>query len=156
MQIPGVQPPTGNDAIYVQSFDVGPRYFLTMGTPLLRGREFGDADGERAPRVAIVNEAMAKQFFAGNAVGRVVSIDTGGAMAPYEIVGVVATAKYRTLSEPPTPVLFRAERQSYHPRLTLVAQVARGSTAAVLADIHSEVASLDPKLVVLTAPLEQS
>jgi predicted permease len=156
VQIPGVQPPLGDDAVHVQSFDVGPRFFVTMGTPLLRGREFGDADGEQAPRVAIVNEAMATRFFGGNAVGRVVSIDTGGATAPYEIVGVVATGKYRTLSEPATPVLFRAARQWYHPRLTLIAEVARGSTAEAVEDIRNTVATLDPKLVVVTGTLEQS
>jgi predicted permease len=156
LRIPGVTPPAGDDAIHVQSFDVGPRFFRTMSTPVLHGREFSDADGEHAPRVAIVNTEMAQRFMGGNAVGRIVSIDTGGGFAPHEIVGVVATGKYRTLSEPPAPVIFRAERQAYHPRLTVVAEVATGSMGKTVEDIRNAVGTLDPKLVVVTGTLEQS
>ena len=44
---------------------VGPRYFETMGIPLVAGREFTEHDVKGAPRVAIINETMAKYFFNG-------------------------------------------------------------------------------------------
>jgi predicted permease len=157
VRIPGVTAPAGDDAIHVQSFDVGPNFFVTMGTPVLHGREFAVGDDDRAPRVAIVNEAMAKRYWGGgSAVGRVVSIDTGGGTAPYEVIGVVATGKYRSLNESPAPVLFRAERQAYHPRLTVVAEVVPGASEAALGDIRKEVAALDPNLVVITGTMKQS
>lgn len=156
VRVPGETPPSGADDFGIQSFDVGPGYFTTMGTRILRGREFAVSDDEQAPRVAVVNEAMARRFWPnGNAVGRIVSIGLEpGKSVPCEIVGVVATGKYRSLSEQPTPILFRAERQSYHGRLTVVADVEHASQAAVIGGIRQLVGALDPKLVVITGTLE--
>ena len=143
----------------VQLFDVGPEYFRTMGTPVLQGRELTASDDEGAAPVAVVNEALARKLWDdGSAVGKQLSIKTGengSTTTAYQVVGVVATGKYRTLSESPTPVLFRAERQSYHARLTLVADVEGTAPASALAAIRREVAALDPNLVVLTETLEQ-
>ncbi len=50
---------------------VGPRYFATMGIPVVAGREFTDSDTKGAPKVAIINETMAKYFFGtDNPIGR--------------------------------------------------------------------------------------
>jgi hypothetical protein len=43
---------------------IGPGYFSTMGIPLLEGREFGPSDTASTPKVAVINEAMARRFFA--------------------------------------------------------------------------------------------
>jgi predicted permease len=68
---------------------VGPRYFETMGIPLVSGREFTERDSKGAPRVAIINETMARYFFAGtNPIGRRFGFG-GGAPTDIEIVGVV-------------------------------------------------------------------
>jgi predicted permease len=73
---------------------VGPRFFATVGTPLVMGREFDRRDTIDAPKVAIVNESFVRYFFAGGpALGRhVTSLN-----ATYEIVGVVKDAKYQAL-----------------------------------------------------------
>jgi predicted permease len=156
VKVPGVTPSRGADSFGIQTFDVGPGYFNTMGTRVLRGREFGAGDDEAAPRVAVVNEAMARQFWLnGNAVGQVVTIGVGqGNSTPFEIIGVVATGKYRSLNEQPTPILFRAEQQLYHGQVTLVADVEHASQAAVIGGIRQVVGGLDPKLVVTTGTLE--
>jgi hypothetical protein len=155
VQVPGATPPSGADDFGIQSFDVGPAYFTTMGTRLLQGREFSAGDDEHAPRVAIVNEAMARRFWPnGSAVGKVVGIGIEpGKSAPFEIIGVVATGKYRSLSEQPTPIVFRAERQSYHGRLTVIADVEGASQAGALDGVRQVVGALDPKLVVVTGTL---
>jgi predicted permease len=71
---------------------VGPKYFETFGTPLLRGRDFTLQD-EGGPRVAIVNQAMARHYFGdGNPLGKHVAFDRDP--KPYEIVGEVGDAKY--------------------------------------------------------------
>jgi hypothetical protein len=72
---------------------VSPRYFETIGTPLLRGRVIDDRDTPSSTRVAIVNETFARKFFVnGDAIGRHVGFaDLNGAGRPdYEIVGIVA------------------------------------------------------------------
>jgi putative ABC transport system permease protein len=67
---------------------IGPRYFETLRTPVLEGREFTMADDRIAARVAVVNEALARHFFPeGHAVGRNLSIE--GTTVPVRIVGVV-------------------------------------------------------------------
>jgi len=156
VKVPGVTLPGGEKELHFQSFDVGPAFFQTMGTRLLQGREFTVGDDERAPPVAIVNEAMARRLWRdGVALGKLVSIGVDSAAVSYEVIGVVATGKYRSLNESPTPVLFRAERQTYHPRLTLVAELASAAPAATLSAIRGEVAALDPNLVVITGTLRE-
>jgi putative ABC transport system permease protein len=76
---------------------VGPRYFETLGTPFVAGRDFQYADAGR-PRVAIVNQAMARYYFgAASPLGRHLTLERD--TVPYEIVGVVGDAKYEDLHE---------------------------------------------------------
>lgn len=90
------------DRRYVAVSFVAPKYFETLGTPLLAGRDFNVQDQTR-PGVAIVNQAMQRYYFAGgNPLGRHVTLDhvTGAAGAnTYEIVGVVGDAKYYEIPE---------------------------------------------------------
>jgi predicted permease len=73
---------------------VAPKYFETLGTPLIGGRDFAFDDAGRQ-RVAIVNQAMARYYFKDrNPLGQHVTFD--GEDAPYQIVGVVGDAKYLT------------------------------------------------------------
>jgi predicted permease len=79
---------------------VAPGYFTTMRLPLLAGREFTERDVAGAPLVAIVNEAFARQFYAGeNPIGRRFgwsAIDNPGAI---EIVGVVKDSFYSSVRQ---------------------------------------------------------
>ena len=85
--------------------EVGPGYFATMGIPLVSGREFTRADNETAPLVAVVNEAMAAQYWRGqDPVGRRLQVK-GRWM---QVVGVARMSKYRNLTETPQAVLLRA------------------------------------------------
>jgi predicted permease len=85
---------------------VAPRYFETLGIPLIAGRDFNLGDAGR-PRVAIINQAMVRHYFpSGNPIGKHVRVDrdprTGGWYGddqPYEIVGVVGDAKMTELRE---------------------------------------------------------
>jgi putative ABC transport system permease protein len=88
---------------------VGPGYFRTMGTALIAGRDFNDHDTLSSPKVAIVNEAFARKFFAGsNPVGRTFRIraSAGEPDPVYQIVGLVRNTKYYTLRENFAPVSF--------------------------------------------------
>jgi len=76
---------------------VAPKYFETLGTPLLAGRDFSFEDRGH-PHVAIVNQSMAHYFFGKrNPIGMHVSFD--GEHSPYEIVGVAGDSKYLEIRE---------------------------------------------------------
>jgi putative ABC transport system permease protein len=79
-----------------------PGYFRTMGIRLLRGREFTPGDNEKAPRVVMVGETLAKRMWPGeDALGKRVAFDWGpGPEDWYAVVGVVADTKQRWLGEP--------------------------------------------------------
>jgi predicted permease len=92
------------DRRYLSLNWVGPRYFETLGTPLLAGRDFQYQD-EARPRVAIVNRAMARYYFGdGSAIGKRFTFD--GQPLTYEIVGVAGDAKYSDLREPPPRTIY--------------------------------------------------
>src|ERR1039457_3135690 len=90
-------PERPEDRRYISVSWVAPQYFATLGTPLLAGRDFSFEDRGR-PRVAIVNEAMARYYFAGaNPIGKYFAFDAD--TQPYEIVGVAGNAKYQEIRE---------------------------------------------------------
>ena len=92
------------DRRYVSLNWIGRRYFETLGTPLLAGRDFSVDDAARS-RVAIVNQAFVRHYFgAAPVLGRHVTLDDN--RTTYEIVGVVGDAKYRTLHNPPPPSVY--------------------------------------------------
>jgi predicted permease len=92
---------------------ITPSYFDTLQMPFLRGRKFSDADGEKAPLVAIINETMAKKFWPNeDALGK--HFGTKGANGPFmEVVGIVKDAKYQNVVENPQAFYYVPFEQSY-------------------------------------------
>ncbi len=92
----------GEVSLVVAFRAVSPDYFRALGVPLLLGRSFTDADTEGAPRVAIVNGALARRYWPGeNPLGK--SLPVG---EPLLVVGVVGNVKHSRLSAEPGPELF--------------------------------------------------
>lgn len=76
--------------------EIGPAYFATLRTPLLRGREFDDADTAQSPAVAVVNDTLARRFWPnGDAIGSTILV---GDRARH-VVGVVADLSMTSRSE---------------------------------------------------------
>jgi predicted permease len=103
--VPGEEPRPGErrDAVLLV---VSPGFFKTMGTPLQRGRDFDLRDDARAPRVAIVNESTARVTFGtSDVIGRTLQVGDRS-FPPLTIVGLVPDAKYRTLRESGTPMVY--------------------------------------------------
>ena len=91
-------PERPEDRRYVQFNWVAPKYFATLATPLVAGRDFQPQD-EGGPRVAIVNQAMARYYFgAGSPIGGFFKMDGDG--HAYQIAGLVGNAKYYEIQEP--------------------------------------------------------
>ena len=92
---------------------VGPDFFNAMGLPLLEGRQFGPQDTETSPKVSVISEAMARQFFPGaSALGK--RFGQGGPehSEDIEVIGVVKDAKYGDLMEEPKPMAYYPYTQS--------------------------------------------
>jgi putative ABC transport system permease protein len=92
IRIPGRTFPTAA-APTADYASVTPRYFSTLGIPLLRGREFGDRDRSGSAVVAIVNQAFALRYFGGAAIGQRLGIDGISGPETVSIVGVVGDVR---------------------------------------------------------------
>ena len=127
---------------------VSDAFFNTLGVPLVRGRVFDERDEDGAPPVVIVNEALAKKYFAGvDPVGR--RFKVGGPERPIgpdnpwmTVVGVVGDVKYSGLDAAPEPTYYLPYRQStWRGQFVVV----RGSSDphALATAVRGVVASLD-------------
>lgn len=97
---------------HVDENEVGPGFFATSGIPLLMGREFGESDRENSPRVAVVNQLFARRFFGSeNPIGQRFGDEGAASAQRYEIVGMVADAKYGWVRGANTPMVFQAMSQ---------------------------------------------
>ena len=125
---------------------IAPDYFVTLGTPLVLGREFDDRDTETSPKVAIVNESFAHYFF-GNAPAlgrRVTSVNV-----TYEIVGVVRDAKYQNLRQPIMKTMYTSwlQRDGDQPtRYSYVARVSMADPMRLTPSLERLVREVDPSL----------
>ncbi len=109
------------DRRYISISYVAPKYFETLGTPLVAGRDFSFED-QRRSRVAIINQAMARYYFpSGHPIGKHVALNHVTGVSEdrtYEIVGVAGDAKYYEIREAPPRTIylnaFQDEQVSSH------------------------------------------
>jgi putative ABC transport system permease protein len=92
---------------------VGPDYFRTFGIPVIRGRDFTEFDGEGAPGVVLVNQAMVRRFWPGeNPVGKRITTDHE---TWYSIVGIAGDVRQMGLGSNPEPEVYVSYLQDpYH------------------------------------------
>ena len=119
----GPVPPVGTWP-QVMKMSVTPDYFRAIGTALVRGRAFTDADNENAPHVAIVNRAFEKAYFAGDALGKRFRTDVWG-KTPYEfspvtVVGIADDVRYGGMEQEIQPAVFLPESQSADGEINIV------------------------------------
>jgi predicted permease len=87
-------------------------YFGAMSIPLLRGRAFTAADGPDAPKVVVINDAMARRFWPGrNPVGERIIVGSAPRTERATIVGVVGNVRFASPSTPPSDELYRPNAQ---------------------------------------------
>jgi putative ABC transport system permease protein len=140
------QPPTGNK-LAAEIRAVSPEYFVTVRNRLMSGRTFTAQDRDGAPKVAVINEAAARQFFPGeNPIGRRLRIERD-APDGSEIVGVVADVRQRGLNEAAQPEIYLAFDQAPTGDLAVVIRTA-GAVAPVLNSAKQIVHDLDRGLAV--------
>jgi ABC-type antimicrobial peptide transport system permease subunit len=122
----------------------GPRFFATMKIPLLRGRDFNEQDTERAPKVAVVNQAFVKRYFLDrDPMGQHIGFDSDPANQDMEIVGIAHDAKYGSLrDETPATVYRPFAQESEIPYLFFELRTV-GDPLAMVPAASAAVASVD-------------
>jgi len=130
-------------------------YFQAFNVPLLRGRTFNERDTKDSPRVIIVDQELAEQFFPGeDPIGKRLSADAGNDEEGYvmsEIVGVVPRMRFHAIDEmAPLPVVFCSMAQAQRTSLGLFVRSKMGA-AALNKSIHEVVNSIDPSQPVYDA-----
>ena len=124
-----------------------PGYFEAMRIPLLRGRTFTAADRAQSQKVAVIDEELARRYFAGeDPVGK--SIGSGGMNTPARIVGVVGSVKNASLADDREPEVYYPEFQEPSDAMYLVLRTRNDAdpSAAVrkaIAELNSEIALFD-------------
>ena len=143
VEIPGYTP-AKNENMSLQTTQVSPGYFEAMGIPFKEGRGFTDRDDSASVRVMVVNEQMAKKYWAGRSpVGRTVRY--GG--RDHTVIGVVPTGKYTRLGEPPTPFYYTAQAQHWSGEMSIVIRTT-GDPGAAAPALRSAVVAFDETLPV--------
>jgi putative ABC transport system permease protein len=144
--VEGYTPPAGQPEPFAYFNMISPGYFGTMGTPLLRGREFTEADTKDAPGVAIINQAMAEKFWRGeDPIGR--TFQLGVSKKAVHVVGLTRDSKMMHFSEQPVPYFYLPLAQFFSSYETLQVRTP-ADPHAMIPGIERLIASLAPGLPV--------
>ncbi len=135
---------SGYRGTLTQLNDIAPNFFKTLRIPLVSGREFTDSDRKDTTKVAIVDEAMAKQFWPNqDAVGK--RFHFFGEKDLREVVGVARNTVVNAIGEDPQPLAYLPLTQDYAPAATMQVRTT-GRPEPVIATVRGHVQSLDNNL----------
>jgi putative ABC transport system permease protein len=145
LEVEGIPPRPGEQTPVANYRQVSAGYFAAIGTPILSGRAFEQTDDASAPRVAIVDETLARRYWPGaSALGH--RIRRGGESAPWKtIVGVVPNVKHTALDE-------KADLWVYEPIdqftqwSTHIVVRSTSAVAPLATALRREVAAVDPTI----------
>jgi predicted permease len=141
------QPDEGANLPLAELSPVSPDYFHVLKTPLVRGRFFTDGDNREAPRVVLVDEALARRYFRDlDPVGRRIKLGGRASTGPWlTVAGVVGNIKTRGLDQPDQPHLYLPifQNPSYAMAVYLRTTVKPESLTQAL---RQQVQAVDPNL----------
>jgi len=141
--VPGYSP-APKENMSVQVLPVGTDFLSTMGITLLQGRDLTAHDDENAPKVGLINQAMARKYWAGrNAVGQHFKMGK----LDLEVVGVVQDAKYSSLRRETPPIVYHPYVQDMDsmPHMHFEVRTA-GDATPLLPAVRQAVRSIDSRL----------
>ena len=143
LAIDGYQAAPNQQTLTIGRSVVGSQYFDALGIPILRGRAFNAGDTENAPKVVIVNEAMATKYWpTRDPLGATLTIESTPRVRA-EVVGIARTSKTRDIGEQPQPFLYLPLEQTRQTGMMLFVETSGDPTAFVSA-VRGEVRALDP------------
>jgi predicted permease len=140
--------PQEKEPTYVQTNAVGADFFETLGIPVLQGRALNRHDTSTSPKVAVVNRALALQFFPNeNPIGEMFETDPEDVEGPIQIVGIAANTRYAELREATPPTFYVPYVQEVNgPSRMMVEIRTAGNTSTVLLEVRGALESLDRDL----------
>lgn len=124
-------------------------YFSTLGIPLVAGREFTAADAGKAPKVALINQAFARHFFANrNPLGMHITSGSGNVKPDVQIAGIVRDSSYGSLREKTSRFHYLPLAQSTEgSRVTFLVR-ANSASPSLTAGVRRAVRDIDPAMPV--------
>lgn len=135
-------PPGQGPSTDVRVVDAG--YFSTLGIPLLRGRNFSDAEQREAKHVLLINEALARQHFPDqDPIGQRLDVVMFDQPTPAEVIGVVGNVRYDSLVDEAPPAVYFPHPDLAYSFMTLVVRT-DGDPAAIAPAVQREIRGLDP------------
>ena len=145
--IPGHTSP--NDLGFsLQNTRVSADYFRAIGVPILQGRGFNESDTPKSQNVIVINETMAKRFWKDRSpLGERIRLRTADGPA-FEIVGISADHRIRTVGEPPEPYVHFAASQQMNFFQIILARTS-GDARRLVEDIRRELTALEPGVPIL-------
>jgi predicted permease len=146
----GEADPPPNQGIISDCTFVSPKYFDTMRTPLVLGRDFTERDTADAPAVVIVNQEFARRLYGSpeQALGKRFRFAQGTPLM--EIVGIAKDGLYRNLYEDRRPYMFLPIYQQSQGAVTLlISAQAAADLQAVAESARHEIAQLDARMPVV-------
>jgi macrolide transport system ATP-binding/permease protein len=136
--------------------EIGPRYFETLRTPVLRGREFDDRDSVKSPAVAIVNETLARTLWpSGGVIGASLVVNR----RPREVIGIVEDVPLQSRDEASKPYVFVPYWQNPGEVDARLCVRVKGDPARMLPALAREVNRVDPDVPVaetITLPFQMA
>jgi len=139
-------PQPGAEAV-ARSYSIDPYYFRVMKIPMLKGRTLGEQDTERSRRVVVINESLARRYFAGeDPVGKNLLLYhtyKKSEPSPYEVIGVISDVHYRGLNVPASPEYYVPFLQMAPGRMTLVVRSNTIDSASLTASVRAAITGVN-------------
>jgi predicted permease len=136
--------PRPHESLELRRADVTPRYFETLGIPILEGRDFTPDDNEKASRVVIVDQTAAKRYWPGQVpLGK--RLEIWG--HPFTVVGLVKNSKHNLMNEPLEPMIYMSYFQEPDKELTVQVKT-RGNPADMAPMVEQAIHQVDGRLPV--------
>ena len=136
--------PRPHESLELRRADVTPRYFETLGIPVLAGRDFTRDDNETAPRVVVVDQTAANRYWPGqDPLGKKLDIWD----RPFTVVGLVKNSKHNFVNELPEPMVYMSYFQEPDKELTVQVKT-RGNPADMASLLEQTIHEVDGRLPV--------
>jgi predicted permease len=139
--VPNEQPRKSADAQTAYVNNVGESFFTTMGIPIMSGRGFNSGDTPTSPKVAVVNQSLAREYFPhSNPIGTTFNKEH------FQIVGICGDAKYSDVRTEPPPTFYYPYRQGEDAGHMTFEVRTKAEPASIVSAIREVVQSVDKDL----------